>query len=91
MPMSDRDVRAVVTPEPDPDGSHRFRAVLFGGEASGCTVELADFPPLIAVELTDRNVVVVSVPTVVSGPMANLYELVSPVGPETPTYVSCRS
>lgn len=91
MPMSDQDVRAVVTPEPESDGTPRFRAVLFGGEASGCIVELADFPPLIAVELMDRDVVVVSVPTVVAGPMTNLYELVSPVGPETPTYVSCRS
>lgn len=90
MPRPDQDVRAVLPPQPESDGTTRFRAVLFGGEASGCTIELADLPQIIAVDLEDGGVVV-SVPTVVSGPVSNLYELVGPVGPETPTYVSCRS
>ena len=64
----------------------RFEARLFGGRASGWTVELLDLVAEIAVYLDGRRVVVVDgtlADRVGRGELMGVYRLVDPAGPET--------
>jgi hypothetical protein len=73
----------------------RFQARLFGGPADGCLVRLANLSARVAVY---RNGAGASAkePAFADHPAAEggfvgYYELVEPLGPETPTYVASSS
>jgi len=73
----------------------RFRVQLFGGGADGCTIALAAMTPKIAVF---RNGAQASaretkepIEEAKEDAFAGFYELVEPVGSETPIYVSTGS
>jgi hypothetical protein len=87
--MYGRRVSAPATPPPAPVTAcrrPRFEAQLFGGRASGWTVELLDLVAEIAVYLDGRHVVVVDAALadrVERGELLGVYRLVDPAGPET--------
>jgi hypothetical protein len=73
-------------------GSHRwFRAQLFGGGASGLVIELSALLPRITVFQNGGPAFAVPADEGCAGGEARRlggYELVGPVGPETPVYVA---
>ena len=68
----------------------RFRAQLYGGRASGWSVELPDLVSEIAVYLKDADVIVVDneLPSRGHrGQLLGVYRLVEAAGPDVPRYI----
>lgn len=73
----------------------RIRAQLLGGSAGGLTIELEDLPARISVYRNGGGpVAVAGDPDASPHPghvLLGVYDLVGPVGPETPVYVALAS
>jgi hypothetical protein len=84
--MPDRQLGGVAFAHRRPTRHLLHRALLYGGVLSGRIVDMPDLPPAIRVREVADVVSVSHVDDLASG--ADLYLLVEPLGPETPTYVA---
>ena len=73
----------------------RFQARLFGGPADGCTVRLANLSARVAVHRNGAGALAGEVALAdcpdVQADFVDIYELIEPIGPETPTYIPFKT